>query len=534
MATLPDRHERSVTSGRAAVLVVLAGLGGLATAAVLAPEYLYARGLPLDDAWIHAVYGRSLARTGALAYNPGIPATGATSPLWALGLALPHLVVPALPALLLTVKLLGFALHLLTVVLLVRVFADGGRVGPAGLVGCLFVAFHPDLVSASMSGMEVPLATAAASALLLAAVRGGVVSYGVLSLVAPLARPELSVLSLALPVGLFVRRDHRRLAILAGAAGLGNAVAYALLAARSLAASGLPLPATFYAKVGTRYVGAVDAEILGFDELLGRLPVVDSSILLTAAMAVALSVVVRRSESPPPLRHAAAALLAGLLFCAVSFLLVPPVDPRAFYHQRYVLPALPLLVAAIPLLLSSAVEHLAPRPARRPVQAAVLALLVLSLVVVARFRFPALSSDAHNIDDVQVAIGRSLAAARPDDVVWAVDAGAVRYFGNAFVVDLLGLNNAALLGPGAQRFLDGHAPRFIEAVPTWSSLDAASARQLSATHFRPSTYYSATTFPSMREHWLVRCDDPGVSGQLVVRERTFSFRCAAAPEPAGR
>ncbi|MBU0740711.1 hypothetical protein KJ554_00005, partial [bacterium] len=47
-------------------------------------------GFPLDDAWIHMVYGRSLATEGLLAYNPGVPATGCTAPLWTFVLGAMH------------------------------------------------------------------------------------------------------------------------------------------------------------------------------------------------------------------------------------------------------------------------------------------------------------------------------------------------------------------------------------------------------------------------------------------------------------
>ena len=46
-------------------------------------------GLPLDDAWIHLVYARSLAALHGFAFNPGQLETGSTSPLWTL------LLVPA-------------------------------------------------------------------------------------------------------------------------------------------------------------------------------------------------------------------------------------------------------------------------------------------------------------------------------------------------------------------------------------------------------------------------------------------------------
>jgi len=49
------------------------------------------KGFPLDDAWIHLVYGREISRGGYLAYNSGEPATGSTSPIWAYLLGIIHL-----------------------------------------------------------------------------------------------------------------------------------------------------------------------------------------------------------------------------------------------------------------------------------------------------------------------------------------------------------------------------------------------------------------------------------------------------------
>ena len=46
-------------------------------------------GFPLDDAWGHLVYGRALATWQGLAYNPGQPEAGVTSPLWTYLCALP-------------------------------------------------------------------------------------------------------------------------------------------------------------------------------------------------------------------------------------------------------------------------------------------------------------------------------------------------------------------------------------------------------------------------------------------------------------
>jgi hypothetical protein len=44
-------------------------------------------GFPLDDSWIHQVYGRSLALTGQWAFVPGVPSAASTSPLYTVLLA---------------------------------------------------------------------------------------------------------------------------------------------------------------------------------------------------------------------------------------------------------------------------------------------------------------------------------------------------------------------------------------------------------------------------------------------------------------
>lgn len=53
----------------------------LATGLYIAAAYYGGlRGFPLDDAWIHQTYARNLAQSGQLAYLPGQPSAGSTSP----------------------------------------------------------------------------------------------------------------------------------------------------------------------------------------------------------------------------------------------------------------------------------------------------------------------------------------------------------------------------------------------------------------------------------------------------------------------
>ena len=125
-------------------------------------------GFPLDDAWIHMVYGRSLATEGLLAYNPGEPTTGATSLLWAALLGGVHLLFGAstLDTRIVAVLILGGALHVATAALSAD-FARRLAGRHAGLAAGTLVAANPALAAAALTGMDVSLTTA----LLVAGVR---------------------------------------------------------------------------------------------------------------------------------------------------------------------------------------------------------------------------------------------------------------------------------------------------------------------------------------------------------------------------
>ena len=143
------------------------------------------------------MYGRELARSGVLAYNPGVPATGATSTLWPALLGLLHLALGAGPATVLATKLLG--LGLLAAAAFVATRAAAGADFLPALAAVALVVLHPPLLAGSVSGMEVSL-TAFGGAALLLALRSGAGAYGVVAALAPLARPELGALGLGLPL----------------------------------------------------------------------------------------------------------------------------------------------------------------------------------------------------------------------------------------------------------------------------------------------------------------------------------------------
>ena len=130
-----------------------------------ASQMLGGVGFPLDDAWIHQTYARSLVRLGQWAFVPGQPSAGSTSPLWAV-LESPGVLLGIAPWA--WSAILGMAGLGLTAWGGVKwLTAEPGR--PAWWIWAagLGVVFEWHLVWASLSGMETLLLAGGALAMLL-------------------------------------------------------------------------------------------------------------------------------------------------------------------------------------------------------------------------------------------------------------------------------------------------------------------------------------------------------------------------------
>jgi hypothetical protein len=437
------------------------------------------RGFPVDDAWIHMVYGLALRQEQTLAYNTGRPATGSTSPLWAAVAALAHVLAgahgPSQRAAI-ALKLLGGLLFAGSAVLasaLARACAPGRSSAPfVGLAAGTLVAASPILAYSAASGMEVPLTSALLLAALLAAARRRALLGSALAGVALLARPEAAV---ALPIvfalaalaarrqqhGKRVQMIRRCLAVMAVAAAPA-----ACMALRNWHVSGKPLPATFYQKAhGLDLLGLPLALRLVFSAVLGAVrptsfPLV--GLLVVVAAAAGLRAVVRRGDRVR-LRRAVGggAALVGLGYVVGVAVVTNLGAPWTFYYQRYVLPPMPLLIVGA-VSAGAWASWSWRRRARlrgwssrqRAVLGAVGFLGALATVTweVAGWSAEAAryAVDVKDIDALQVATGKFIHTKVPaDGVVWSQDAGAIRYWGRRRTLDL-GLLNTPELFHGAE------------------------------------------------------------------------------------
>lgn len=384
---------------------------------------------PLDDAWIHLSYAKSLRLGDGLSYNPGDWETGCSSPLWVLVLALvPWGTAPA--ASVAWVGAFFFGLGAYATTRFVRDVCRSAATADAPVpvlsitaAAAVCAAVSPVGQLAAASGMEVCLAYAA-SALALHAIWFATAPVAALTAaLAVLARPEALVFVGAAGAVAVLRSDRRR----AGLAAAGGAVAaMAAWSAYCLVVSGAPLPNTYYVKAGR---GGTAGFAYLVEEVLSWQPEVVS---LAGVVLLGLCV---RWEVRGRRRHVASALVA-VAATFVAIVVGRPLHPGVgFYEARYFAPWAILLTALVPLGLAGV---------RRAYLGAAGVLLVVAVgVLQARDLLARGRAMAEDVVAVHEAPARWIADHLPEDARVAVEgAGATRFFTprSMVIVDLVGLN----------------------------------------------------------------------------------------------
>ncbi len=444
------------------VLIVLAAAAGVALYA-----WAGGGGFPLDDAWIHQTYARSLAERGEWAFVPGEPSGGSTSPLWTALVALGYTL--GVPYALWTYALGALCLALAGVLaarLAARLFPGLARVG---LWAGLAVVLEWHLVWAAASGMETVLFAALSVGVVLAAqreasLRAGL-AVGVLGGLLTLARPEgVGLVGLA---AIFVFGAHaaarRPLVMWAGGAAAGWALGAAPGLLLNLSLTGSLLPNTASAKQAEyaallalpypQRFAAVGMQLFT-GVMLPLLPGLVGSVLSKAG---------ERGRALLPLGWAAAlvALYAARL-------------PVNYQYGRYVMPALPHLVVlgvgGTLLLLRAGRRRMWRRVlARTLAGTAALTLLIFWASGVSFYR-----RDVRFIQTEMVAAARYLAREVPPEALLAVhDIGAVGYFAPRPILDLAGLVTPEVVpvirdGEALLALMEARGADYLMTFPDWS------------------------------------------------------------------
>lgn len=485
---------------------------------------------PLDDSWIHLQFARNLAEGRGFSYNPGVPVSGSTAPLWTLALGGAF---GALGSHLVLAKVLGIVATLGTVWLAGRLALIWAGRADVALVACVLVALVGPMVWGALSGMEVALAALLVTGALVLHARGRVwVASAALGLAA-LARPEaLLLLPLFWLAGPLTGR--RALAWSLPVAGL-----LAPWVAFNLATAGTPLPATAAAKIEGGLVGY----LAGVREplrttLLHRPWQFETEWVQWLWRVDALLPILLLPGLWWLGRHAGRAALvpaSALVLHPLAMALFAPYRGPAFQEGRYSIHLLPLalVVAVVPLgpLLSSS----APSPGGgegrwvrgvRWLRGRLGWIAAAALLVGAIAALPSAASRygwaVQNIEAMQVHLGHWVARHTPPTArIGLNDVGAIAYISRREVVDLMGLVTPAIIPfrregeMGVLRYLEQACPDYLIVFPAWFPAISAMADR-----FHPV--------------YRVRLDHNEVAGsdELVVYETAWSrWRAERHPCP---
>jgi hypothetical protein len=467
----------------------------LALAAACVAAYLAAAGLhgqqgfPLDDAWIHQTYARSLALSGRWEYLPGQVSAGSTAPLWTLLLAAGYWA--GVPYLWWTWGLGAVMLALcgwLAQELAERLFPQAGAPWTGAAVGLLCVGeWH--LVWAAVSGMETLLFMAlsllfmerVAHCALHESGRDPLRNWAGVGLVAALlvlTRPEGVVLAaLGGLVLVWCRRSLQELV----RGGIAGALPFAALLIPyvlfNYRASGRLWPNTFYAKqaeysalLATPFVARLARVLLP--------PLTGFQVLLVPGIGFAVVMSIRRIgtngrsgrwlvQSLP--------LASGLSHLGMYAWRLPV----TYQHGRYLIPVIPSLILYGVIGTAGWIRPGHSQFLRRVLSrsaAAAIAVLLVAFVVVGAGTY---ARDVSVIEGEMVTVARWLSQNTAANAwIAAHDIGAIGYFAGRPILDLAGLISPEV-GPLlrdeqalAEHVLDSPA-EYLVSAPGWPYAEIA-------------------------------------------------------------
>ena len=454
---------------------------------------------PLDDSWIHLDYVRSLATQGCLCYNDGIWEAGSTSWAWVLLLTPFYLVFHMGLGLdlVLLVKFIGLALGgLITVfayVLVLRV--TGSR--KVAVIGAAVAALEPTFAYHRISGMEGTLTVAVVLGATVAIVNRRWLVAGLGLAAAFWTRPELALfLAVAYPAVLTIWFAGLGTEAL-GALGRLLTSAYAD-DPRAVLDEALPRLRQMFHRGGivlTFLLPVIGVLMwLGYNKLingtwspntyltkhdhsLSLLPLDNMYDLFRGGMAhwqpwldgwvLPIAVIVYGFGAWYAVRRGGVGLLPLVLFPLLLVIAAAKGlrfgDPiLIFWTRRYVDPTAPVILLVLVIgvwgILTQFRQWVLDRTPELPARAARLGPLFVIVLVAVVFSLVRevpvwaqivrdYSWNTRNIDDVDVAAGKWLAENTPEDAtVFVFDAGAIRYFGQRYTYDVVGLNSKELIG----------------------------------------------------------------------------------------
>lgn len=403
-------------------------------------------GYPLDDSWIYATMARNLATGHGFAFNPDQPVAGATGPLYTFILALLYFLFHEV---IWSAKIFGITCQIgagIGIYLTAIALFPGRRF--LALLAALLVVTSPPLLWGMLSGMEIPL--------YLLLVCAGLAFY---------VRSRHRVAVLLWSIGVWVRPDGLFLVALGLLGRPKEAVKRALVAAPVLLAffafnyliGGHWMPQTVGAKAhfGIDLVGRTWNMMREWAALWGvpylKLETVEEPILFLVLLLIGTVVAFRRW--PLFVLYAIGFPLALSLF-----------REQSASHKRYILYVIPFAMLLIVMAIDFLSRKVGGRRAARIAAAAAVGCLVWQSFLIPE-KASVYAWNVQNINKMQRLLGTFVKlTTQPGDIVAVNDIGAIGYFGERPVVDLMGLISPRRSLPDN---LEHYRPKLLIVFLTW-------------------------------------------------------------------
>lgn len=383
-------------------------------------------GVPLDDVYIHCRYAENVLAGNGWSFNPGEAVSADTSPLWVLllvvaGLFTQHLEIAAV--------ILSALYYLIIAPGVYRIARDLLKLDEVwSITAAVLALLSSRLIWSGMSGMEASLA--ALLALLMAEeharqVRRGHfrIREGVLYALGFLARPELALLAvLCLAHWLYVHSKHTVDFTRFGYSMLLAIVIVIPYIGFNLMTQGSLLPHSVDVQ-GARLTLLPD---LGYLWFAGKILAMHNLLMLVGVVVAFVSL--KRHEWLP-----------GLLFVALLIPLQSVFAPQYRHHGRYFFPLLPLVI----LYGTWGVKSLLGNWQKFAYVVLPIAIVLSALDAVRWITLEAYA--VRNINDQQVVAAEWVSKnVTPQDKLAVHDVGAIAYFSDKPVIDLVGLMTPSL------------------------------------------------------------------------------------------
>jgi len=396
-------------------------------------------GFPLDDSWIHIQYARTIYEGIPWQYSPGVPSTGSTSPLWSIILSSLFFLTDDPVYIVWGTYVIAIVLYAASTFVVGKITQDYAEHPVWSLLAMIGFVLVPGNTWLMLSGMEASIFVF----LLVLAVfvlDKKDIKYdpilGVILGLAYLARPEGVILVLVcVPVRFLMgvwqhELSWRRLGsfLLMGAISLAVVLPWILYC---LNVTGYPLPDTFYVKVHLPTEAGVEAWNIWWWFWLRSWP------FLVVAFGGGLVLAIKGKPFPW--------LVAWSLTLLYRFTM--PYQSLV-NNTRYLIPvhALFLVVAVtstafmLEWVLSLKKYADIKTTARLLTVIFIIGVLIGPMQPLYLHQAQTFGNAVKNINDMQVTIGEWIEKNTPEDAVLAIcDAGAVRFFGNRAVIDIIGL-----------------------------------------------------------------------------------------------